>query len=168
MKEGSKKTILCVIAAIVIAGGSFYGGTVYQKSLSGGVTAGGAANFRNNANRQGGGNAAGGSFGQGGNLAGGQAGAGRLGGNMQIGQIISSDAQSLTIQLLTGGSKIIFFNPSTPITKDIAGSKDDLKNGTNVMVQATANPDGSATAQSIQIRPLPTAPATAAAVPVTK
>jgi hypothetical protein len=80
-------------------------------------------------------------------------GAGGFGGGATIGQIISKDATSITVAIASGGSKIIFLDNTTPITKQVSGTMTDLTIGTNVMVTGTANTDGSISAQSIQIRP---------------
>jgi hypothetical protein len=79
-------------------------------------------------------------------------GAGGFGGGT-VGQIISKDATSITVALTSGGSKIIFLDNTTPITKQVSGTTTDLSVGTNVAVTGTANTDGSVSAQSIQIRP---------------
>ena len=61
------------------------------------------------------------------------------------------------MQLQNGGSQIIFFTPSTPVTKNIAGSASDVVVGEQVIANGAKNQDGSIIAQSIQIRPnLPT------------
>jgi hypothetical protein len=82
-----------------------------------------------------------------------------------IGQIISKDATSITVQLMTVGagsttpvgSKIVFLDSNTKITKQTSGTMSDLAVGTNVSVTGTANTDGSISAQAVQIRPAPTA-----------
>ena len=73
------------------------------------------------------------------------------------------DSKSVTVKIInndpisnntnTSGSKIIFFDASTAITKTAVGSASDLALGTQVTVAGTANSDGSVTAKSIQIRP---------------
>lgn len=69
------------------------------------------------------------------------------------GRIIAMDAASLTLQLRNGSSQIVFYSTSTPILKLAAGSAADLVAQKEVMVTGTQNPDGSMTAQSIQIHP---------------
>ncbi len=142
-----KKTILiAVVAALVAGAGSFYGGLAYGKSQGQRLPAGQGQfqAFRN---------------GQGGQLQfaqGGQAGRGQRGQNggfFVSGDIMSKDAQSLTLKLRDGGSRIVLFSGSTKIEKFVDGTLDDLTNGLTVTVTGTANPDGSVTAQSIQIRP---------------
>jgi len=79
-------------------------------------------------------------------------GAGGFGG-ATVGQILSENAQSITISLPSGGSEIIFLDNTTPITKQVSGTMSDLTVGTTVSVVGTTNTDGSVSAQSVQIRP---------------
>lgn len=142
-----KKTLPLIIAALVIAGGSFFAGMQYQKSTL--PQAGG--NFANltpqqrQARLQ--------QFGQNGGTGGFRGGNG-AGGGITAGDILSKDATSVTIKLRDGGSKIIFLSDKTQVMKTTDGSTTDLTVGQQVSVQGTANPDGSISAQSIQIRPL--------------
>jgi hypothetical protein len=93
----------------------------------------------------------------------GAGGAGGFGG-FTSGSIIAKDATSITVQLMTSsgapgtpatpsGSKIVFFDNNTKISKQANGTLADLTIGTEVSVTGTANTDGSENAQSIQIRP---------------
>ena len=76
---------------------------------------------------------------------------------MAVGEVISADDKSITIKLRDGGSQIIFFTPSTPVTKSVSSSASDVAVGEQVTVSGAKNQDGSISAQSIQIRPnLPT------------
>lgn len=138
----NKKIGLGVVGVIVLIG-VFYGGMVYGKSQ---IPARGAQAFGQNQNSAGG-------------IRGARNGAG-LGG-FTTGKIISKDATSITVELMTGGttsptqggSKIIFLGVNTAVTKTATGSLSDLTIGTQVSVTGTPNTDGSLSAQSVQIRP---------------
>jgi len=129
----NKQRILAIVAAVVIAGVSFYAGTIYR----GGRTANFQGRFAGNGQ-----NGARGQFGQ-------QAGAQGL--RPVSGTIIKSDEGSVTIQLADGSSKIILLTGNSAINKTEAGSKADLPQGTEVFVFGAENSDGSITAQNVQI-----------------
>ena len=98
--------------------------------------------------------------------------AGRMGGNraavgFTAGQIIAKDANSITVQLMagggsqggsatptTGGSKIVFVDNNTKVTKSVDGTISDLAIGAQISVTGTPNTDGSVNAQAVQIRPI--------------
>jgi len=127
------KMVMMVVGAIVIAGVSFYGGMQYGKS-SAQPTQG---------------------MGRLGNLPAGQQRTGQrsaFAGGGAAGEIVSMDNQSITLKLRDGSSKIVFFSSSTKIMKSTDGVRSDLTSGAQVIVGGTANPDGSVTAQSIQLR----------------
>jgi Domain of unknown function (DUF5666) len=140
----NKKIGLIVVGVIVLAG-VFYGGMTYGKSQ---IPARGQGNQVFNQN---------GAMG-----ARGTRGGGGLGG-FTGGEIISKDDKSITVKLMNGdptsttanasGSKIIFLDGSTTVTKTATGTVGDLAVGTQVSVTGTPNSDGSITAKSIQIRP---------------
>jgi Domain of unknown function (DUF5666) len=69
------------------------------------------------------------------------------------GQIVSQDAQSITVANKSGGSSIIFYDTTTTITKSTHGQASDLSVGSNVVVSGSSNSDGSITAQNINILP---------------
>jgi hypothetical protein len=135
-----KKYIPMVIVAVVVGAGAFFGGMQYAKSQIPART--GFANFAAGAG------GATGTAGAAGRRAGAAGGTGAV-----IGQNVTADAQSITVQTTGSGSKIVFFSTSTMIMKASAGSVADLTSGQQVVVNGTANSDGSVTAQSIQLRP---------------
>ncbi len=128
----NKNFYISIIATAVLVGGlSFYGGVQYAKGSTTPTPAqGNGAGFRGT--RTGG-----------------------TGANSSVlnGSILSKDAQSVTLKLRDGGSKIVFYSATTEISKFVAGTADDLAVGANVMVNGTANSDGSVTSKMIQIRP---------------
>ncbi len=76
---------------------------------------------------------------------------GSLGG-MIGGEIISKDETGLTVKSREGGSRIIFISEKTTIMKVSTSTKEELVNGLQVSVFGKTNPDGSITAENIQIR----------------
>jgi len=97
----------------------------------------------------------------GGNRMMGGAGSGRgmrNGGGFVNGEILSQDAQSITLKLQNSGSQIVFFNSQTKVSKMVDGAMTDLATGKTISVTGTPNPDGSVTATSIQLRPAFTNP----------
>ena len=81
-------------------------------------------------------------------------GAGRTGG-VTSGEVILKDDKSVTVKLSNGGSKIIFFSPTTEVVKSVKGLSEDLIVGEEIIVTGEANADGSLNAKSIQIRKKP-------------
>lgn len=126
------------VAGVVLLGASFWGGMSYAKSST--PTRGNFAQFGQGAS--------------GGQFAG-RAGAGMRGmaGGITVGQIIAKDANSITVKMQDGSTKIALVSGSTAVTKQASGTQDDLSVGTQVVVTGPANSDGSVTAQSVQIRP---------------
>ena len=131
----SHKTLI-IIGFVIIAAIGFYGGTIYAKGKSSSsnafpnITADQRQRFQQ------------------------MGGAGRNGsGAGTSGSILSMDDKSITVQIRGGGSKLIFYSPSSKVQKMVDGSISDLKAGDNIMAQGTTNSDGSVTAQTIQIRP---------------
>lgn len=137
MKPSKNLIIAIVVTALVAGMAGFGGGYLVGKSKS--PKPGNFAQFGNMNGRNGTGTQATNRL--------------RQGTGMVSGEILSKDDKSITVKDRTGGSKIIFFAPSTSIGKTTDGTKDDLKTGESVIVTGTANNDGSVTANNIQIRP---------------
>ena len=66
------------------------------------------------------------------------------------GKIISLDSTSITVQTQDGSNKIVLISDQTKINKTTEGTKDDLKEGTEVMVAGNTN-NGAVSAESITI-----------------
>lgn len=126
--------LIVVIVAVVVGLGAFWGGMQYQKlkASSGNTQFGGQGGTGQR--RFGGGNGA--------------------RGGAVFGEIISSDADSITVKLMDGSSKIVVVSSSTSINKAATATKSDLKTGEKVAIFGTTNSDGSVTAQSIQLNPV--------------
>lgn len=131
-----------IVGALVIGGGSFYGGMQYQKSQ---VPAAAQGQFA-----RGQGNGAMRVMGAGGA---GRAGAnGIAAGGFTAGEVVSKDTMGITLKLRDGGSKIVLTSSSTRIGKMTDGSLEDVKEGTEVTVTGSTNQDGSVSASMIQLR----------------
>lgn len=65
------------------------------------------------------------------------------------GEIISKDADSITVKLPGGGSKIVFYSDSTEIGKSASGTSVDLEIGKTVIVNGAAHSGGNFAAKSI-------------------
>ena len=94
---------------------------------------------------------------------GGFAGRTGAGGGAVVGTIVSVDPTSISVALpnststsATTGSTVVLYSDGTNILKSIVGSSADLQVGDSVVVQGTANSDGSVSANTIQIRPTQT------------
>jgi cytochrome c biogenesis protein ResB len=135
MKNKNNNTLVMIVVAVVVGALGFYGGMMYQKSQ-----------VSSNAQFAGGGaGGAGGRFRQGG--VGGFSGA-----NAPVrGQIVSQDANSITVKLQDGSSKIVDISDKTTINKATQGSKADLTSGQTVTVFGSKNSDGSVNAQIVSL-----------------
>lgn len=123
-----KHIMLTVVVAVLVGGAAFYGGMRYQSSLRGSGT---------------------GRFGAGG-VAGGRAGQNRP----VLGEVLTVDADSLTVKMADGSTKIVNIAPSTTYSKTETGKKEEVVIGTKVNVFGQTNSDGSVTAQNVQINPM--------------
>jgi hypothetical protein len=136
MIQKVKKVALPLLLVLVIGAGTFYLGTLYQKSRA--VTMMGLRGQLGNAQRPDGADGLVRRFSQ-------------EQGRPFNGQIISTDEKSITIQLRDGSSKIVMLPDKAIIRKFTDGSKDDLRQGEQVFVTGEENSDGSVTANTVQI-----------------
>lgn len=129
-----------LVTAVVVGGGSFFGGMKYQEAK----TPAAGQRFAQGQNP----------FGQA--RQGGQMGQGMRSGLSGLinGEVVAKDASSVMLKLTDGGSKIIFYNASTTVNKQSAGSLSDITTGTTIVVSGKADKDGSITAGMMQIRPM--------------
>lgn len=121
--------IAVVITVLVSGGGGFYAGIKYQKDK--------APIFPENIEQ----------------MRGqiGQRNSSTRGLNTVMGKIIGTDESSITVQLADDSSKIIIVTEGTMINRSEAGTADDLREGSEVVVNGQPNSDGSISAQNIQI-----------------
>jgi hypothetical protein len=139
-RKNTNKNITIGIIVVVVAVAAFFGGVFYQKSQRSSA----ASQFAQNRTPR----IGQGQFGANRNTAG----RGGFGGAV-IGDVVSVDADSLTVKLQDGSSKIVNLSKSTTYSKTDTGSKDDIKTGTKVAAIGSTNSDGSVTAQNIQLNP---------------
>lgn len=141
--ENMKQNNWVLIAGIafIVGAASFFGGMQYQKmqirSNVQGMMQGGA--------------------GQGGNrMMGGGTGVrtSRNGMAPVVGEVVSQDADSITVKLQDGSSKIVNVASSTTISKTDTGAMEDITVGTQIAAFGTTNSDGSITAQNLQLNPM--------------
>ncbi len=139
MNIHKKNKIILFVVVAIIAALCFWAGYASGKK---GTASGAAGQFA--------GQFGGGTFARGANARRGGAGAA---GGFTVGNVVSSDSQSVTIQTQDGSSKVILLAPSTQVQKTVPGNLSDVSAGESVMISGQTNGDGSITASSIQIRP---------------
>jgi hypothetical protein len=130
MKKYKMHIIWVLVAIVALVGGFFWGKATAQSSHESGSYAGALGSSTRRT--------AGGSF---------------SGGGLLTGQITAMDSTSITLQLPTGSSAVVFYSTSTPVSEPTMVPVSDLSVGTNVMVGGIQNSDGSYTATTIQVRP---------------
>jgi hypothetical protein len=136
----NKSTMITIIIAVVVGAVAFYGGMQFQASKT--RSTGALGQFQGQGN------------GQGFYRNGGQGRTTNRNGMRPVaGEILNSDANSVTVKMQDGSTKIVLLSSTTSIIKADKATKDDLKTGTQVAVFGTSNSDGSVTAQSIQLNP---------------
>lgn len=132
----NKSLIITTTLVIIFAGAGFYGGMKYQLSKEPAFLRNGTVNGART-----------------GTGAGGNRGSVGTGFRPVTGSIISADANSITVKLADGSSKIVLINSSTQVNQATQAAVTDLKVGTTVAAYGQQNSDGSISAQSIQINP---------------
>ncbi|MFZ2187198.1 MAG: hypothetical protein WAV46_01035 [Candidatus Moraniibacteriota bacterium] len=141
--------IIALVVAAGLSGGAFYGGRQYEKS----AVATAPASVRNFAGRQGGTSLSDPAGQRGMGQNGGIRRGGANGDGFVTGEVLSKDDQSLTIKTPDGGSTIAYFSAALSVRKAEIGSLSDLASGEQVTVTGKSNPDGSLSADVIQIMP---------------
>ncbi len=147
--KNSKKIMYAVVAVIVLAG-VFFGGYWLGKKSAPGNKFGGQdfAAMRN---------------GLGGNFTSsrqnGGADRGMNRGGFTVGTVMSVADNMITLNTQNGGSKVIIYSSSTPVSKTVDGAFGDIKVGDNIMVRGDSATGGPVTAQTIQLMPPSSTPA---------
>lgn len=140
MSDLNKKNIIIVtMLVLVVGGGGFFAGSAYQKSKAQRIADNNDEGMRGRnafSDHQR-------------NIGGGIMGSGQ----MVAGEVINKDEESITLKIQDGGSKIVFVSEETSVRKAEEGSLDDLSEGIQVMVFGSENPDGSVSANNIQLNP---------------
>lgn len=148
---------ITVAVAIVVGGGAFYGGTLYQKqkdSLVGTSPQNIRQRLQNLGLNTGATSGRGGSGGAFFRSGGAGSGGGGFSGGVS-GQVINLGSNSLTIKVANGSTRTVYYSSSTIINKSVKGAASDLSANQAILVAGTPNSDGSLTASSIDIRPSP-------------
>jgi hypothetical protein len=142
-----------IILILAVAGGSFYGGTVYAQQQTANAR---AAFFADRGGGTGGsGGTGGGDGGTGGGFFGGGSGAnggGRRGG--AAGQIKSIDGDTITLSTPQSEVKVTLTD-TTPIEKVVTGGRADLQVGQRIVVRGNPDSSGNITADNVQITASP-------------
>ncbi|KKU99923.1 MAG: hypothetical protein UY33_C0019G0009 [Candidatus Amesbacteria bacterium GW2011_GWA1_48_9] len=131
----NKNILTVILVGIMAGGGGFWAGVKYQQKKQTAFT----GQFRN---RQGIGTGLPGGAGN------------RTALRPVNGEIIAVDDKGLTVKLADGSSKIIILSDTTSFVKSGEGAKTDLEVGGKVAIFGTENPDGSVTAQNVQLNPI--------------
>ncbi|MBI5135483.1 hypothetical protein HZA86_04610 [Candidatus Uhrbacteria bacterium] len=136
-----QQIISFVAAVVLVAGGAFYGGLQYGRSQSTSSTGVGAGS-----------RFAGRMMGQNGSGEFRMRGPGGSGNDEFVtGKIISTDATELRVELIGGGSRIVLIGSETTVTQSQTIKPSALKAGDSVVLNGTANQDGSLNARMIRV-----------------
>jgi hypothetical protein len=131
------KIILGIVVLLLVAGASFFGGTVYGKSQAQTASA---------ARRQGGFTGANGQGQPGANGAGAR-------GGMLFGEITNVGNDGLTVKDNNGKETQVKVTDTTLIQKQATVKVTDLTTGETVIISGSTAADGSITARSVQVAP---------------
>jgi len=142
MKRNWRMMVGILLAALVVAGGSFYGGTVYGKGQAQTAFAGPVNPGSGPAGMMPGGTPPAGMGQPGGNQAG-----------MLVGEIAEISATALTITDSSGKQTQVNVSGTTLIEKQASVTLADLTQGETVMVSGSQQSDGSISARSVQVAP---------------
>ncbi len=143
--QKNKKIIVSVVVCLVIAILSFSGGMIYAGKNIKDANASRMNQFTQRGFNQGDGQRFGGQ-----GLA-----RGGMGGGFVSGEVLFIDNKSMTVKTQNGGSKIVFFSPTTKVEKTVDGTTADVIVGKQVMITGVANTDGSVNATSVELRTIP-------------
>lgn len=139
--------ISMAILIVIVAIGSFFGGTKYQQRKN-------FSSFRSGFNQQGQGLKMGQGMGRNAINPDNTKNRGQTPGFRQnFGEILSVDDKTLTIKMADGSSKIVLISDTTKINQSVSATKTDLTVGTKIMVNGDTNSDGSITGRNIEINP---------------
>jgi hypothetical protein len=133
MKNTNMIIVAAAVLIIVAAAGGFFGGMMFQKSQIASAGAMGRSNFAAR--------------------FGGQAGQNAAAFRPVRGQVLSTSANSLTVKMSDGSTRIVVLSSSTSFVQSTKAALTDIKTGDTVNVVGTANSDGSVTATDVQINP---------------
>jgi hypothetical protein len=141
MKANKSNIIIVILVVIIVGIAAFFGGVKYQEMHR----------TKNPANMMFGAQGQRGQFAQ--RFGKGSGPGGFAGGGAVMGQIVSADANSITVKMDDGSSKIVNLSSNTKISKTDTASVSDLKTGQKVAAFGTTNSDGSISAENIQLNP---------------
>lgn len=148
----SKKTVVVLVIAVALVAAGAGAGTSWMLAARSGAASGSAGRRGGFPAPDGQGRwqsrpGAGGMMSRDGNMR-----AAMRDGGFAAGEVISKDAESFTVKMPDGGSRIVYFDDSTEFEKTVEASIADVSVGTTVTAFGTAGSSG-ITAQRISVTP---------------